>query len=145
MIRLTQTSAPERTPAMTHDKLRGTFTASLGGCQASFDTTLGTIARIEEGCGSRSIMEIVNGVVLGRRATDQMALLAAALQATGKSADEAGAAAARATVPEAEVFILALMGALGFKLTARAEEAEGSGPLDESSAGAAGASSPSAA
>ncbi|MCW6510986.1 GTA-gp10 family protein [Lichenifustis flavocetrariae] len=130
---------------MTPNPLRGEFSATIGGVPSAFDTTLGTIARIEEACGGRSILDVVNGVVIGRRAADQMTLLSAALQATGQPPAEAEAIAARATVPEAEAFILALMGALGFKLTPRAGEAGEQGPLDGSSAGDAGASSPSAA
>jgi hypothetical protein len=144
VIRLGQiVPQPEPRATMTPNPLRGEFSATIAGEPAAFDTTLGTIARIEEACGGRSVLEIVNGVVVGRRAADQMALLAAALQAAGRTPRDAEAAARRATVPEAEAFILALMGALGFKLTPQAGEAES--PLDESSAGAAGASSRSAA
>jgi hypothetical protein len=125
--------------------LRGEFTATVGGVPTAFDTTLGTIARIEESCGGRSVLEIVNAVVVGRRAADQIALLAAALQASGQPQTEAEAIARRATVPEAEAFVLALMGALGFKLTPRAAEGGEQGPLDGSSGGGAGASSPLAA
>lgn len=129
------------------NSLRGEYKAVIGGVPFAFDTTLGTIARIEEACGGRSILQIISGVVTERRAADQIALLAAALHASGKDAAEAGAAAARATVPEAEAFVLALMGALGFKLTSRAGE-DGAGdrdPLDGASAGDGGGSSPSAA
>jgi hypothetical protein len=130
---------------MPPNTLRGEFAATLDGETIRFDTTLATVARIEEACGSRSILEVVNGVVIGRRAADQIALLSAALQATGRSAPDAEAAAARATVPEAEAFVLALMGALGFKLTPRAEGGEAPDPLAVSSAGAVGAPSRSAA
>lgn len=130
---------------MTLDSLRGDYAATLGGIPLTFDTMLGTIARIEETCGGRSIMEIVNGVVTGRRAADQMALLSAVLQTGGKPRAEAEQIAAKSTVPEAEAFILALMGALGFKLTSRAGEAQEHDPLDGSRDGAAGANSLSAA
>lgn len=129
------------------NSLRGEYKATIGGAVFAFDTTLGTIARIEEACGRRSILQVISGVVTERRAADQIALLTGALHAAGKGEAEAGAAAARATVPEAEAFVLALMGALGFKLAARAGEG-GAGdkdPLDEPSAGDDGGSSPSAA
>ncbi len=122
--------------------LRGEYIATLGGASFAFDTTLGTIARIEEACGGRSIMDIVGEVVIGRRAADQMALLAAALHAAG----HAEAAAARATVAEAEAFILALMGALGFRLAPRGEAAApDQSPLAGSNDGDDGANSRSAA
>ncbi len=60
---------------MSLDTLRGAYAATLSGERQVFDTTLGTIARIEEACGGRSVMEVVTGVVTGRRAADQMALL----------------------------------------------------------------------
>ena len=123
--------------------LRGEFSATFSGNPARFDTTLGTVARIEELCGGRSILEVVNAVVTGRRAVDQMTLLAGALKAIGRAPAEAEAIAARATVPEAEAFILALMGALGFTLTpAPAEERD---PLDGSPGGDGGGNSPLAA
>ena len=123
--------------------LRGEFTAVLAGETHAFDTTLATIAAIEEACEGRSIMEIVSGVVVGRRAADQIALLAAALRAAGRSPTEATALARRTTVPEAEAYVLALMGALGFKVARSGEgEAAGQVPLDEAPAGASGGSSP---
>lgn len=127
--------------------LRGEYKATIGGASFAFDTRLGTIARIEDACGGRSILQVISGVVTERRAAEQITLIAAALQAAGKSAAEAGSVAAHATVPEAEAFVLALMGALGFKLAARAGEggAGGQDPLDGSSAGDDGGSSLSAA
>ena len=124
------------------NSVRGDYTAMLGGIPFTFDTTLGTVARIEEACGGRSIMELVGNVVSGRRAADQMALLAAALRASG----HAEPAAARATVAEAEAFILGLMQALGFRLApTNGEGATQDGPLAGSNAGGDGANSPSAA
>ena len=141
MIRLSATPRPEDHPPMTPNILRGEFTATLGGSPVRFDTRLGTVALIEEHCGGRAILEVVNTVVTGRRAAEQMALIAGALGAVGHT--EAEALAARTTVPEAEAFILALMGALGFELTPHA--AEERDPLDGAPAGAAGGNSPSAA
>ena len=125
------------------NSLRGEYSTVIDGAPHAFDTTLGTIARIEEACDGRSILDLLGGVVGARRAADQMALLAAALKANGHTE----AAAARATVAEAEGFVLALMGALGFRLTPKDGEGapEGQGPLPGSSAGDAGASSPSVA
>lgn len=143
MIRLAEAPSTETPLPMTiPNSLRGEFTVPIGGTPAGFDTTLGTVARIEELCGG-AILEVVNRVVTGRRAADQMALLSGALKAGGRSAEEAEALAERATVPEAEAFILALMGALGFALTP--EPQEGRDPLDGSPAGDGGGNSPSAA
>ena len=126
----------------TINSLRGEYTSTLAGERFTFDTTLGTIACIEEACGGRSITDVLATVVGGRRAADQLALLGAALKAGGH--DEA--AAAHATLPEAEAFILALMGALGFRLAPREEgEAAAQNPLAESDDGGTGASSRSAA
>ena len=121
--------------------VRGTFEATLGGEPLRFDTRLGTIAAIEERCGDQPIVEIVNTAVFGRRARDRMALLAAAIAASGR--DDAEGLAAAATVPEAEGFILALMGALGFTVGPRGEE-DRQDPLAGPSAGGAGGNSPSA-
>lgn len=129
----------------TADLLRGEFTAPIGGKTYSFGTTLGAIAQIEANCGDRSIMEIVGSVVSGRRAAEQLALIAAALKVTGVT--DAETVAATADVPEAEGFTLALMGALGFRLTPRGGEGSSADapPLPASNAGGAGASSRSAA
>ena len=125
------------------NSLRGEYSATIAGMPLRFDTTLGTMAQVEEACGGRSILELLGNVVGGRRAVDQMTLLAAALKAGGHQE----AAAARATVAEAEGFVLALMGALGFRVAPRDEEGapEEQGPLPGSSAGDAGVNSPSAA
>ena len=125
--------------------LRGEFATSLAGEPYQFDTSLGTIAQIEEACGGRAIVAIINDVVIGRRAADQAALIAAMLTTRGCPAEDATRLAARATVPEA--FILALMGALGFALQPRNGEGRSGEPtpLDGSSAGAVGAPSLSAA
>ncbi len=123
--------------------LRGTFEATIGGELLRFDTRLGTIAAIEERCGDRPIVEIVNTAVFGRRARDRIALLAATIAATGRDAAEADALAAGATMTETEGFILALMGALGFTVAPRGEEG-GSSPLAGASTGADGGNSPSA-
>jgi hypothetical protein len=130
---------------MPPNALRGEFIASLGGDPIAFDTTLGTIARLEDACGGRSVLEVVNGVVVSRRAADQIALLTATLLAAGRPTAEAERMARLATVPEAEAFILALMGALGFKLTPQAAAAGESDPLDGAPAGSDGAPSRSAA
>ena len=127
------------------NSLRGEFAATLAGDLYRFDTSLGTIAQIEEACGGRAIVTIVNDVVIARRAADQAALIAAALATRGCPAEDAIRLAARTTVPEAEAFILALMGALGFALQPREGRSGEPIPLDGSSAGAAGAPSRSGA
>ena len=121
--------------------LRGQFEVPIAGGLRCFDTCLGSIAAIEESCGDLSIVEIVNRAVFGRRARDQRALIAAALVTTGEGAAEADALAGRASVAEAEAFILALMGALGFEIAPRREG--GDVPLAGGSSGAGGGSSPS--
>ena len=129
------------------NNLRGEFATTLAGDPYRFDTTLGTIAQIEDACGGRAIVAIVNDVVIGRRAADQAALIAAALATRGCPAEDAARLAARTTVPEAEAFILELMGALGFALQPKAGEGRSGEPtpLDGPSAGAAGAPSRSGA
>ena len=124
-------------------RLKGEFEAVLGGEPVRFDTRLGTIASIEELCGDLGIVEIVNKAVFSGRTRDRIGLLSASLRAKGCPADEADRRAGDATLDEAEAFILALMGALGFEVAPRrAGEAR---PLDGASAGGSGASSPSAA
>ncbi len=123
--------------------LRGEFEAAIGGDLIAFDTALGTVATIEERCGDLPIVELVNKAVFGRRARDQMALLAAAIAATGRSTEEAATLAARASVAETERFILALMGALGFEVT-RAVGEGAERPLDGANSGDVGGSSRSA-
>ncbi len=104
--------------------LRGEFAAVLGGEPVQFYTTLGTVALIEERCGGVPIVEAINKAVFGRRAADGMALIAGALAAVGHP--EAEALAARTATVEAEAFVLALMGALGFEVV---RKGEASGPL----------------
>lgn len=123
--------------------LRGEFEASLDGRPYGFDTKLGTIAAIEGRCGDAGIVEILNTAVFGRQTKDRIALLAAALSATGVADPEAERLAAAASMSEAEAFILALMGALGFDIAARRDEE--ARPLDGASDGGGGGSSPSAA
>ena len=99
------------------NRLRGEFDAILGGETQTFDTSLGTVALIEERCGAVSIVEAINTAVFGRRAADRMALIAGALAAVGH--EEPEALAARTTSIEAEAFILVLMEALGFEVVKR--------------------------
>ncbi len=101
------------------NRLRGEYTAILGGEVLAFDTSLGTVALIEERCGSVSIVEAINKAVFGRRAADQMALIAGALAASGHADPEARAA--RSAAVEAEAFVLALMEALGFEVVRKPE------------------------
>ncbi len=134
--------------------LRGEFTAVLAGQRVAFDTTLGTVALIEERCGGVSIVEAINKAVFGRRAADGMALIAGALGAIGRA--DAEALAARTAAVEAEAFVLALMAALGFEVVRKPtgaaveEEAPVAGPFatapdrDGSPTGAAGEASRSA-
>ena len=110
------------------NRLRGEYTAILGGEALAFDTALGTVALIEERCGGVSIVEAINKAVFGRRAADQMALIAGALAASGH-ADPEGLAARSAAV-EAEAFVLALMEALGFEVVRRGE-GSAAGPFAE--------------
>ncbi len=42
------------------NSLRGEFQATLGGEPVAFDTTLGTIASIEDRCGDLPIVDIIN-------------------------------------------------------------------------------------
>ena len=134
--------------------LRGEFMAVLAGERIAFDTTLGTVALIEERCGGVPIVDAINKAVFGRRAADGMALIAGALGAIGHA--EAEALAARTAAVEAEAFVLALMAALGFEVvqkpagTAGREEAPSAGPFatapdhDGSPSGDAGGASRSA-
>ena len=123
--------------------LRGEFAAVLAGERVLFDTTLNTVALIEERCGGVPIVQAIEKAVFGRRAADLLALIAGALAALGR--DDAEAVAARTAAVEAEDFVLALMGALGFEL-ARRSAREGADPLGPTGPanGAAGAASPSA-
>lgn len=110
------------------NRLRGEYTAILCGEALAFDTSLGTVALIEERCGGVGIVEAINKAVFGRRAADQMALIAGALTASGHD-DPEGLAARSATV-EAEAFVLALMEALGFEVV-RKREGSAAGPFAE--------------
>lgn len=144
------TSAPHETSGAVVsalNTLRGEFAAVLGGERVAFDTTLGTVALIEERCGGVPIVQAIEKAVFGRRASDALALIAGALAAMGR--EDAEALAARTAAVEAEGFVLALMGALGFEL-ARRPAGEGAAlPLAGAAptaptAGAAGAASRSA-
>lgn len=123
--------------------LRGEFAAVLAGERIAFDTTLGTVALMEERCGGVPIVQAIERAVFGRRAADALALIAGALAALGR--EDAEAVAARTAAVEAEGFVLALMAALGFEL-ARRPAGKGAGPLAPTApaTGAAGAVSPSA-
>jgi hypothetical protein len=125
--------------------LRGEFEAVLAGESCRFDTRLATIAAIEAACGNRAVVEVLNDIILGRRAKDQMALIAAALASVDPQREDAEQCAGRATVGEAEAFILALVFALGFTITAPKGEKGESHPLAGPSAGGAGGSLRSAA
>ncbi len=124
--------------------LRGEFAASIAGEPCRFDTRLATVAAIEEACGDRPIAEVLNGVILGRRAKDLMPLIEAALRAADPWRDDPALLAAQATVEEAEAFVLALILALGFTVGGRTEGSDAP-PLDGAPDGGAGASSRSAA
>ena len=129
------------------NRLRGEYSAILGGELLAFDTSLGTVALIEERCGGVNLVEAVNKAVFGRRAADQMALIAGALTASGH--DDPETCAARTAAVEAEAFVLALMEALGFEVVRKPEESA-AGPFAETPTsngkppGAAGAASRSA-
>lgn len=129
--------------------LRGEFEAAIGGAFFRFDTRLSTIASIEEACGGRPIVEVLNGIIVGRRAKEQIPLIAAALAAADPRPDDPGALAATATVGEAEAFILALVFALGFTVAApvrgAGEASREPGPLAGSPPGGGGGNSRSAA
>ena len=126
--------------------LRGEFDATIGGEFCAFDTTP-RHDRAHRG-GLRRALDHGDR----RRRRDRAAgpptrspLLAAAL-ARGRGTRRPQALAARATVAEAEAFILALMGALGFTAgAARGGGGTDQSPLDGSSDGDAGANSRSAA
>ena len=127
--------------------LRGEFTAVLAGERIAFDTTLQTIALIEERCGGVPIVQAIEKAVFGRRAADTLALIAGALASVGR--EDAEALAAQTASVEAEAFMLALMAALGFELARRlAGEGEtlpfGEPTANAPKAGGAGAALPSA-
>ncbi len=122
--------------------LRGEFAAVLAGERVAFDTTLQTVALIEERCGGVPIVQAIERAVFGRRAADTLALIAGALAAVGREDPER--LAARTAMVEAEAFVLALMGAMGFELAPR-PAGEGGAPFPVApTSGAAGAASPSA-
>ena len=121
--------------------LHGTFEVSVAGTPRRFDTTLATVAAIEERCGDASIVDILNGAVTGRRARDLSDLLAAALASSGVEAGTARDLAGGASLAEAESFVLALIAALGFEVGRR--DGEGERPLADASNGGDGGSSPS--
>ena len=127
--------------------LRGEFAAVLAGERVAFDTTLQTVALIEERCGGVPIVQAIEKAVFGRRAADALALIAGALRAVGR--EDAEALAARTASVEAEAFVLALMAALGFELQRRLAGEGSALPLADAAAsappnGAAGAPSRSA-
>lgn len=121
--------------------MRGEFEASVAGTLHRFDTTLASVAAIEERCGDASIVDILNRVVTGRRARDLSDLLAAALVASGLAPDAASGLAGGASLAEAEGFVLALIAALGFEVGRR--DRDGERPLADASFGGDGGSSPS--
>lgn len=141
MIRTEQQRAAWR-PAI--NPMRGEFELPVAGEPCRFDTRLSTIALIEAACGDRPIVEILNAIIVARRARDVMPVLAAALVAAGRGPAEAEALAASATVGEAEAFVLALVFALGFSV-GREGDGAGTPPLAGASSGGAGVSSRSAA
>lgn len=97
--------------------LRGEFVAALAGESVAFDTTLRTVALVEERCGGVPIVAAIEAAVFGRRAADALALIAGALAAMGRP--DAEALAGRTAAVEAEAFVLALMAALGFEVARR--------------------------
>ena len=130
----------------TVNALRGEFTAVLAGERIAFDTTLQTVALIEERCGGVPIVQAIEKAVFGRRAADTLALIAGALGALGR--DDAEAVAGRTAAVEAEAFVLALMAALGFELARRPAGEGGALPFGAAAsapmAGDGDAASPSA-
>lgn len=124
--------------------LRGEFAVPVGGDLCRFDTRLSTIAAIEAACGDRPIVTVLNGIIAERRARDVIPLLAAALDAADPPDPEAAARAGRASVGEAEAFVLALVFALGFSV-GRTGEGGTTPPLPDAASGSSGAPSRSAA
>ncbi len=126
--------------------LRGEFAAVLAGERIAFDTTLQTVALIEERCGGVPIVQAIETAVFGRRAADTLSLIAGALAARGRA--DAEALAARTAAVEAEGFVLGLMAALGFELGRRPAGEGLALPLAQAASappnGAGGAASPSA-
>ena len=122
--------------------MRGEFEATIAGARHRFDTRLGTMAAIEAACGDRAVVDVLNAIIVGRRAADQIPLLAAALAGADPAPDDPDRCAAEATVGEAEAFVLALIFALGFKVGEGGAGAKT--PLDAATSGGDGAPSPSA-
>ena len=116
--------------------LRGEFAAVLAGERIAFDTTLRTVALVEERCGGVPIVAAIETAVFGRRASDTLALVAGTLAATGHP--DAEALAGRTSAAEAEAFVLALMAALGFEVARRPVGEGAPGPFP----GAPGAPTP---
>ncbi len=146
MIKTTpaRAAAPAGRPVI--NAIRGEFQTPIAGRLFRFDTRLSTVAAIEDACGDRAIVDVLNGIITGRRARDQIPLIGAALAAAVPEPDEPAALAAQASAGEAEAFILALVFALGFSIAApAAAEDRQASPLAEPSAGDAGGSSRSAA
>ncbi len=140
MIRAEGKAAPQR-PAI--NPMRGEFAVLVAGELCRFDTRLATIATIEAACGDRPIVEVLNGIIAGRRARDVIPLLSAALAAADPPHPDGDALASRASIGEAEAFVLALIFALGFTV-GRDGEGGNQPPLPQTSPGALGGSSPSA-
>lgn len=142
MIR-SETVPSRRRPSI--NTLRGEFEATIAGELCRFDTRLSTIAALEAACGDRAIVEVLNGIIVGRRARDQIPLLAAALACAEPPHPQPDALAANANVGEAEAFVLALIFALGFTVGAGSTKGGDGAPLDGASTGGAGGSLRSAA
>lgn len=124
---------------------RGEFETAIAGEMVRFDTRLSTVAAIEQACGDRAVVAVLNDIIAGRRARDQIPLIAAALAAADPARPDPEAFAASATVGEAEAFLLALVFALGLTVAGERREGGTEVPLDRLSDGADGASSPLAA
>ncbi len=141
MIRV-ETAAAARRPPMINT-MRGEFEALIAGKRYRFDTRLSTVASIEAACGDRAVVDVLNGIIVGRRVRDQIPLLGAALACADPAPEDPTQAAAQATVGEAEAFILALVVALGFKVGAREGRGGTQPPLDDPASGGNGGPSPS--
>lgn len=137
MIR-TEPAPARRRPSI--NTLRGEFEATIAGELCRFDTRLSTIAAMEAACGDRAIVEVLNGIIVGRRARDQIPLLAAALASAEPPHPRPEDLAAKANIGEAEAFVLALIFALGFTVGAGSAKGGDGGPLDGTSTGGAGGS-----
>ena len=87
---------------------------------------------------------MLNRIVAERRARDVIPLLEAALAAADPPHADAAARASRASIGEAEAFVLALVFALGFSV-GRPGEGGSTPPLPDATSGSRGAPSRSAA